>query len=267
MNGLEQRMYAFDHLQHEIQNVDHSVQNISSEVHIKMDEFLQEQLWLPEKGYQITNVDVERNTIDVKLEWRIRDLLEKEQMAFLYREKSSEEWTELDVNHNGGLNYSLEYSFPLKGNYETQVIAASESGKRSEDLMTLNFQDQLNTRIMTDAYLHPVGDGHYDVNINIHNSLGHEFMIETTKDIFNIKTANAFLYLDGELKKEWNLLKKGQEHESEFYHDFHSDQYSENINYHELIRLEEEVEGKAELRVIIEDGLGLQYETKVDSEF
>ncbi|WP_226035113.1 hypothetical protein [Aquibacillus saliphilus] len=260
ISNLENRMHTIDNMQHEIQNVNSSVQSISREVHMQMDEFLQEQLWISEKEYQITAVDIEKNTIDVTLEWSLRDLLDQEEISFLYREDSTNEWTELDVKNNNGLNYSTSRTFPLEGNYQTQVIATSDDGKRSEDLLELKFKEQLDNRIITDAFLHPSGHEQFTLDINIHNRLDHEFMLAQNSDDFKIKSAKAFLYAKGELLKELDLLKENR--------NFHSNSKGENITYHQSLSLGKEIGehgDNVELRVIIEDGLGLKYETKVNS--
>ncbi|MDT8862152.1 hypothetical protein N0O92_18235 [Alkalihalobacillus sp. MEB130] len=220
-----------------------------------MDEFLQEQLWVMKKEYKILNVDFEKNTIKVLLEWGVRELSEQEQLSFMYREVDSKDWTELEVTNRNGLNYSLEYTFPLRGNYETQILASSTEGKRSETLLNLEFKQLLDTRIMTDAYLHYSENGHVDFNVNIHNLIEAELNLTGSKESFKIKTAKAFLYVNGTVNREFDLLAGSQ--------DFHSDEYSEYLNYHNYVDLEGEVQdlNEVELRVIVEDGLGLTYET------
>ncbi|MDT8862613.1 hypothetical protein N0O92_20645 [Alkalihalobacillus sp. MEB130] len=219
-----------------------------------MDEFLQEQLWIMKKEYKIMNVDIENNTINVLLEWGVRELSEQEELSFMYREVDSKDWTELEVTKRNGLNYSLEYTFPLKGNYETQILATSTTGKRSETLLNLEFKNLLDTRITTDAYLHYSGNGSVDFNVNIHNFIEGELNLTGSKDTFKIKTAKALLYVNGNINREFDILANGQ--------DYHSDEYSEYVNYHNYVDLGEVQElHEVELRVIVEDGLGLTYET------
>ncbi|MFB4169413.1 hypothetical protein [Virgibacillus sp. JSM 102003] len=258
ISNVEDRLQTLDNMQGQIQNVNNSVRNITSQVNSQMDKFLQEQLWIPEKEYKISNVDLEENKIDVILEWSFRDLLDEEKLAFLYREEGTQEWTELEVKNKGGLNYSLEHTFPLNGNYETQVIATSADGKRSEDLLNLEFKEQLDNRIMIDAFLHPRGDGQFDVNINIHNRLKQELMPAENKEDLKVKSAKAYLYVNGEPIKEIDILEKNQ--------GMHSDSLTENINYHNSYNLNDKIgdEANVELRVTVEDGLGLKYETKAD---
>ncbi|WNF35357.1 hypothetical protein RJD24_12895 [Bacillaceae bacterium IKA-2] len=260
ISNLEGTMRMLSNLQSDVQNVNYSVENISQQVDANMNELLKEQLWVPEKGYQITDVNIEENSIDVTLEWSMRDQLHQEQISFLYREESVQEWTELEVSSNSGLNYRLDHTFPLQGNYVTQVIATSEAGKRSEDLLDLRFKEQLDSRIIVYADVHYDGHGDVNVNIDINNHLEHEFMIAKNKNDLKIKSAKAFLYLDGVLLKELNLLKQNQ--------DFHSDSYGESIYYHDYLNLTDEVDNEVdrdvpsvELHVIVEDGLGFKYET------
>ncbi len=261
ISNVEDRMQTLDNMQGQIQNVNNSVRNISSQVNSQMDEFLQEQLWIPDKEYKITNVNLKENTIDVILEWSLRDLSDEEKIAFLYREEGTKKWSELEVKNKGGLNYSLEHTFPLNGNYETQVIATSADGKRSEDLLNLKFKEQLDNRIMIDAFLHPRGNGQFEVNINIHNRLKQELMLAENKDDLKVKSANAYLYVNGKLIKEMDILKRNQ--------GMHSDPFTENINYHNSYNLEDKIDNEAdvELRVTVEDGLGLKYETIADTTY
>lgn len=260
INDLENKMYALDHMQNQFQSVNSSVQNISSNVEMKMNDFLKEQLWIPEKGYEMINVDIEGDTIDVIIQWSLRDKLHDEKITFLYREESDTEWIELDVSSHSGLNYSLEYTFPLRGNYETQVVATTENGMRSENLLDLRFKEQLDRRINTHAIIHQGGSDHFDVNIDIHNRVDHEFVLGKDEENLKIKSAKAFLYVNGKMIKELNLLKQNQDH--------HSDRYSESIYYHDYFTLAEvgidEAEN-VELQVIVEDGLGLKYETTANS--
>ncbi|WP_102344969.1 hypothetical protein [Bacillus sp. Marseille-P3661] len=257
ISDLQQRMYVLDNLQHEIQNVDFSVQDVSSQVHTKLDEFLQEQLWIPVKNYEITDIDLKQNTIDVSIQWSLRELGQQEKVMLLYREESEPNWSQLEVKNNNGLNYSIERTFPLQGNYETQIVAISEEGKRSEELLRLNFKEQLYSRMNIHAFLHPIGNGRFDMNIDIGNHIDQEFIFSENRKDLKIKTAKAFIYVDGKLTKEWDLLKENFNH--------HSDPYNEGISYHEMLNLGEDAGDNAELHVVVEDYLGLKYETKGNS--
>ncbi|WP_096201459.1 hypothetical protein [Bacillus sp. FJAT-45350] len=259
INDIQQRMHNISNLQYEVQNINHSVQGINTEVQMTMDEILEEQLWVREKNYQITNVNLEEDQIDVLIEWSLRELMADEQLSMLYREEDDREWTELQVTNTNGLNYSLEYRLPLKGNYETQVMATSKVSKRSEKLLDLRFKEQLDSRIMTHADVQNHGNQEISVNIDIHNRLENEFIVKNSND-FKMKSANAFLYIDGTLAQELDLLQQNQ--------NFHSDSYSESIYYHDFIKLENQngvdMEN-IELRVIITDNLGMKYETIANS--
>ncbi|MCD8510176.1 MAG: hypothetical protein LRY73_10110 [Bacillus sp. (in: Bacteria)] len=105
INELEERLYLVDSMRHDVRDIQHSIYDISSHVDLKLDEFLQEQMWVSEKGYEITNVDIEGNTIDLVMEWAMRDVAMEEEIVFLYREKSEQDWTELEVVNNNGLNF------------------------------------------------------------------------------------------------------------------------------------------------------------------
>lgn len=259
LSNLDGRMNNLDNLQYQLNNIDGSMQNVSSEVDRKMDEFLQEQLWIQEKSYQISNVDIQGNKIDVTIEWSIRDILDKEEIALLYREKGSKEWSELEVSNNGGLNYSLENTFPLNGNYETQVLAISETGKRSEKLLDLNFKEEFGSRIMINAFIHPSGQDRFDINVDIQNQLENKFIEAKDPNDFFIKSAQAYVYKDGKVMKEIDILKENR--------DMYSDSYNETIVYHDSIEIEdvqEEDMRSVELRVIVEDGTGFQFESTAE---
>lgn len=254
LKDVEGKLQSLDNMQHQFQMLDGSVQSISSQVHMNMDRFLQEQLWIPNKGYEVTDIDLERNSIDVLFEWSMRDLSESEKLSFLYREENENDWTVLEVQNHNGLNYSIQHTFPLRGNYETQIVATSPVGKRSEELLPMRFNEQLTSRILIDAYLHSGGPGVFDFDISLHNQLEHEFMLSKNKEDLKIKSAKALIYVDGKQVKQWDLFENKQ--------DYMSDQYSESINYHNYIQLKDEYgeNPDVELRVIVEDGLGLEYE-------
>lgn len=259
VNQLERELDLVYNLQHEVQSVNQSVQDISAQMDAKLDEFLQEQLWVYEKGYTVSEVDIQEDKIDVNMAWSIRDLHEQEEVSVLYREEGDSEWTEVEATNLNGLNYTLEHTFPLSGNYETQVVATSASGKRSENLLNLNFKELIDTRMKTGAFVHEIGPGRYDVNIDVYNPLEHELMSSENKENLRIKSAKAFLYVNGELMTEIDLLKQDQA--------IQSDPYGESIFYQEMIELEGEVDqgGEIELRVVVEDGLGMKYEINGES--
>lgn len=259
VNELEEKLYLVDSMRQDVRDIQHSVYDISSHVDLKLDEFLQGQMWVSEKGYEITDVDLEGNTIDLLIEWAIRDISEEEELVFLYRESSELDWTELAVVNNNGLNFFVEKSLPLHGNYETQVVAISETGRRSEPLLELNFKDKFENRMMTHAYVHWSSYGYVDMNVEIHNPLQHEFMLTKNNENLRIKTAVATLYLNDEVYKEIDLLKQ-----NEF---VRNDSYSEIIYFYDNFELGDErnVEfGDVEFIVIVEDNLGLIYETVGD---
>ncbi|MFE8699668.1 hypothetical protein ACFYKX_03410 [Cytobacillus sp. FJAT-54145] len=260
---LNEKLQMFEYMQHEIQNVHDSVGSISYNMDTKLEEFMQEQLWVAEKTYKVHSVDLEKNTIDVLIEWSLRDLVDGEEISFLYREAGEENWTELDVTKKEGLNYSLEYTFPLKGNFETQVVATANNGTRSESLLDLNFKEQLNSRISIHSFFHNTGDGHVDMNFDIQNRLDQELPLTKNKEELKMKSAMAYFYLDGKVIKEIDLLNPNYNRNNGHYN-FHSDSHFEGINFNHFLNLEEEV-GKdiedVELRIIVKDGLGLTYET------
>ncbi|WP_078544950.1 hypothetical protein [Litchfieldia alkalitelluris] len=260
VSNLEERLYMLDSLSHEIDSMNHSVHNISSEVGMRMNEFMQEQLWIPEKNYEVLHVDIEGNTIDVQINWTLREQLQKENVSFLYRETTTDDWTELEATHKDGLNYSVEHTFPLKGNYETQVIASSESGTRSEDLLDLNFKEQLDTRIIINAHLNHNGNRDYDLHIDINNPLKSEFMVDSNREALKIQSAMAYLTINGKAIKEFNLLELSD--------NMKPDPDSEYLFYSDFITLdavEGELGNNAKLHIVVEDGLGLQYEVITDA--
>ncbi|MCD8510177.1 MAG: hypothetical protein LRY73_10115 [Bacillus sp. (in: Bacteria)] len=153
----------------------------------------------------------------------------------------------------------MEKSLPLHGNYETQVVAVSETGRRSEPLLDLNFKEQFENRMMIHAYAHWSSYGYLDMNIEIHNPLKHEFMLTKNNENLRIKSAVGTLYLNGQVYKEIDLLKH-----NEF---IRNEPYSEIIYFYDTFELGEERDvrfGDVELVVIVEDNLGFIYETVGD---
>ncbi|TXC85850.1 hypothetical protein FS935_19600 [Metabacillus litoralis] len=263
ISKLEERLQIVDSMQNELSNVNYSVQDISSQIDMKLTEFVQNQLWIQKKEYQINSVNIEENQIDVVIDWSLRELAQGEKVTLLYREKTEKNWTELQPTQANNLNYRVETSFHLDGNYETQVVATSSSGKRSESLVELPFKEHLNQRITTDAFVHQAGEGQMDINIYIQNTVKNEFFEFENNDQLKIQSAKAQLFFDGKSIKQWDLLK-----EQENLH-YISDSYNESINYNTFIDLKENVGkeiGDVKLLVTLKDGYGITYETEGISE-
>ncbi|WP_226669821.1 hypothetical protein [Metabacillus litoralis] len=263
ISSLEERMGLFDSMQNEISNVNYSVQDLSSQIDMKLNEFMQNQLWIQKKEYQITNVNIAANKIDVVMEWSLKELNEGENISLLYREKTEGKWSELEVTKDNGLNYVVQHSFPLNGNYETQVVATSNEGERSESLVDLFFKEQLDQRIQTNAFVHQSGDGQLNVTIDINNTFKNELLSGVDIHDLKMKSAKAQLIFDEKLMKEWDLLIN---HEGLHYG---SDSYSESINFTELLDVTEEVGnkmGNVKLLVKVKDGLGFTFDTEGSSE-
>lgn len=260
---LEARLQIVDSMKNDLLNVNNSVQDISSQIDLKLNEVVQNQLWIQNKEYQISKVDIEGYEIFVVIDWSLKELAQGEQVALLYREKTEENWTKLEPTQADGLNYKVETSFPLEGNYETQVVATSSSGQRSESLVELSFKDQLNQRITTNAFVHQAGEGQIDINIHIENTFKNEFFEFENNDKLKIKSAKAQLFFEGNSIKQWDLLK-----EQENLH-YLSDSYNENLHYDTFIDLKEKIGkemGDVKLLVTVKDGYVIIYETEGISE-
>lgn len=245
-------------LERGIMDVEHSVSNISDHVEAAIDEFLQGQTWVKKKDYQMMEIDFKKNTGKVKLEWTLSELSSDEIILLLYREEGQKEWIELEVEPKKGLNYSLMHTFSLTSNYETQVLAVSEKGKRSEELLDLSFKDDLDNRMMIDAWYEPDKGNNIDVEVFIQNELQHKFIGETKKDDFKIKSAKAFIVNGEKILKEIDLLKENQY--------FETSSTSEVINYSDSFDFDEELVTleKVELHIVVKDRLGLTYERRVN---
>ncbi|MBU9714229.1 hypothetical protein [Evansella tamaricis] len=255
ISAVEQRLYELDNIRHNVQDINHSMSSISSQVYEQVNEMVQDQIWVQSKGYEIKEVNIDEKLIDVILEWRLRDLQENEEVSFLYREEGDSNWKELNVVQRNGLNFSVEHSFLVNGNYETQIIASSDTGKRSEEFLALNYGDQLESRMNIHAEVYQLNSGHLDFTIDIYNYLDHEFTISKNREDFKIKKAMAYLYIDGVLTEEIDILSENPHFRNEY--------YEETIFYSETYRVEgreEEQFRNVELKVVVEDGIGYTYE-------
>jgi hypothetical protein len=252
---LDNKLPYLEGLSHDISNVGWSVTELSEDMNEMREQFVQEQAWVQENGYEIQNIDTVENTVDLLFEWRFRELADNEEVAFLYRLGSGEEWTELDAVHMNGLNYSLEHRFPLDSNISTQVIARSESESRSDALFELDFYDQLSSRVFLNPNILPVNQEEFEVHIDITNNTDEEFVMAGNVEDMRITEASAFLYYQGELLHEWDILEGA--------HNSYTSEYSEEYFFYTLVEHEEastDLEN-VELRVLVEDELGMEFET------
>lgn len=244
-----------------VNDISGRVDLISSEVDATLAQFTEEQQWVQGANYTINQVDMENKTVAVKFEWRMRELADEEQVAFLYRNKQSNQWTELPVDSGGGLNYYLEQTLPLMANYETQIIGTSKTGKRSSELVELNIKERLDSRVQIDAYLHQLAKGKYDVSVNIYYTGEAEFFPINHPDDYKIKSANALLIVDGREIKNFDLLKDTQKHNGRPDPDYYGD---DSIFFNQSINLADEgidLEiNTIELKIVVEDNLGFKYE-------
>lgn len=255
MRSLQEQMEMNEHLQTQIQNVEYSIQDITAQLDQKLTEFNQKQLWIQGKEYNILQSDRKDHTIDVGVKWSLKDLQKDEKVLFLFREHGDHQWTELEVTQKNGLNYYVDHTFSLNENYETQVVAVSEEGKRSEDLLQLNFNEQMNQRMQTNAFVYQAGNGMFEINVDIENNLVTEFPLTANPEELKITSAKAKLLFNNQVLREINLLN-----DSEF---LQHDNYLETLHYNNMLNLKEEEDefGNVELHVTIEDSLGFTYET------
>ncbi len=256
MNSLEDQLEMNEHLQSQIQNVENSVQDISSQLDQKLSESTQKQQWVQGKEYTIKDSDIEENTINIAMNWSLKELKQDEKVLFLYREHGENEWIELEVEQGTGLNYHLEHPFSLKRNYESQIMAVSKEGRRREDLFNLNLNEQIKQRMHINAFVYQAGNGMFDVNVDIENILKTEFPLTNNTEQLRIKSAKATLLYNGQVLRKINLLE-----DSEFLQ--HED-YMETLHYNSMLNLEDEVGneiGDVELHVNVQDELGFIYKT------
>lgn len=242
----ELRMY-----QSEVESIRSSIDSISVEMDMRLNEFLQEQLWIQEKGLHIVGIDTEKNNANVKIEWTLRDLLAKEHMSLLYRKVNEKEWAELETSSVGGLNYTLEHTFSIKDNYELQILATSAEGQRSEKLIDLNLEEMINSRVTIDAQIHATVSNQYDLIVYIYNNMEmamEDYMLADDLKSLEIKSAKAFVYADGEVYEEIDLLEENTGYKNEQYYEYFGDVTLEGAK-------------NVELRVVVEDEYGWKYET------
>lgn len=240
-------------LETEIMGINSSVDEISWQVESGMAEFVHEQTWLRMEDYEVIKTDFENHTIEVKLEWALRERSSGEEVLFLYRELGQEEWIEVKVEQGQGLHYSLVHTFSFTGNYETQIIAVSDSGQRGEKFHDLSFKDELENRILVHGFSYLETDKKVKVVVDIDNAMKHPFINEENQDDFRIKSAKAFLLSGKKQLVEIDLLKENE--------NSNSIPEIETIRYEKTIKLDESV-SPIELHVVIEDELGLRYEYK-----
>lgn len=258
LNQLEEKIEQVDYLSSQIQNVNSSIQGISGQVQLKLNEFLQEQMWVTKKDYEIKKVDVENNSIEVSLNWNVRELNEDEDMVLLYRDKENKDWQEMNVDKDDALTFQLTHTFPLDGNYETQILARSPEGTRSEPLLTLNFKEQLDQRIMVDGFMHPLDEKEASMNIHIYNQLQSDFLVSYNSSDFKVTKASALIYVKNEVINQVDLLEESQ--------NINEDPYSENLVYNSILNLEElgaSDISDIKVEVVIVDGLGMEYKNHV----
>ncbi|WP_163537142.1 hypothetical protein [Gracilibacillus sp. YIM 98692] len=247
---------TLENMQFEVQNTNHSVQNISTQVHQQMNEMLQEQLWIPKKDYQVMDANIEENTITVNFEWTLRELNEDAVVSLLYREEGEENWQEIQMENERDLNYHLSQTFSLDKNYQTQILASSENHKRSEDLFSLDFKKQMEHHMMIDAFLN-VRNEDVVLNVHIHNPTDHKFL-NVEREKLSIQKASAFLYHEDDMIREIDLMENNQHAKP--------DPNAENITYHESITIDEKYSMRElEVRVLVEDGLGMEHEKITDT--
>ncbi|WP_102028165.1 hypothetical protein [Salirhabdus sp. Marseille-P4669] len=259
LNDIEERLTLYDNVQYEMENIRNNLHNISADVQAKMDDFVEQQIWVQDKAYELSDVDSKEMTVDVHLRWNLRDLEEGEKLSFLYRGEGDEEWEQIDIPENDALGYTLDYEFPMNQNFETKIVAKSEVGIRSEAFLTLPFKDQFHDRIIIDAFFLPATESDYNLDINIFNEKNLQYMQEFYNDNrLKMTSAKATILIDGESIQEIDLMKEAD--------DFHSDQYVEGITYTDLISLEQKKWDTLQVHIQVEDGLGIKYERIIESQ-
>lgn len=252
---IDQKLSQLEHMQYEIDNISGSINGISYEVDQRLSEFMKEQLWVQEKKLDIIDIDNESNIADIHVNWTLRDLYKDEEIALLIRNKDESEWEEHPVTSQSGLNYTFEDSFPITNNYEIQMLATSEDRQRTEKLLDLNIKDMLDSRVTIDAHINHIGvDDRYDLFIFINTNADmvlNEHVTSQPSKMVEIKNANAYIYADGEVYEEIDLLQDNTNIVNGHHYEYFGEVVIENAR-------------EVELRVIVEDELGWKYESVQD---
>lgn len=241
-------------MQMHLQDISSEVYSVSSEVEATLAQFTEEQKWVQGANYSINQVNMANETIHVKFEWYLRELADGDTISFLYRDKNKHEWTEIPVESSGGLNFFAEQTLSIKANYETQVIATSKTGKRSNELVDVNMKEMLEDRVQIDAYLHEANKGEYDANINVYNNyFDTDYFPVTNEQDNKLKSAVAVLSVNGKKVKTYNLTSADDPYVESF-------ELNQHIDLKEIADINIDEIQTVELRVIIEDYFGIKYE-------
>lgn len=254
LKSLKEQLAYF---QSEVEGISDSVSSISYNVNESMESFLREQSWVIKKDYQVIKTNYADNTIEVKLECTFRELSDGEEVTFLVRGRETDEWLELKAEHDSGMNYSVVHTFPMAGNFETQIFARSGNEQRSEEFLQLNFRDDLDRRMEIHAWYEDRKNNKVNLFVNISNHLKHKFIGEKNKDGFRIKTAKAVISSEGKVLEEFDLLKGNEVFESSADRESIYFEKQLKVEYDDWVDFE-----SCELIITVEDHLGLKYQWK-----
>ncbi|MFC0472337.1 hypothetical protein ACFFHM_18035 [Halalkalibacter kiskunsagensis] len=250
LNRISDQLHSLDYLEHSIRDLSSSMNGVESTVAHTLYEFTEDQRWIRNIHFEIKDVHIASQQVDVSVSWALRDLEIGEQLFFLYRERGAKDWEKIEVSEAKNLSYQIELTLSLKKNYETQIIAVSDERKRSDDLQDIAILEQLEERIYADIYLYRSSHKRFDLNIMMQNYFREEMFIEE-KEQLAITSAIAYVYVNGELIETIDVLEKS----NTVSHIPHDQMYE----YFQPLTLDEEMTGEIKVELIIKDGLGFEY--------
>lgn len=100
--------------------------------------FAQEQKWIKDSTFILEKERSSINSMVVQAMFTFSTMDEKQQPYFLYREKGTEEWIELELVHNRLLDYGLDLNLSPLIEYEYQIITRGDN-KRAGDVRQIPY--------------------------------------------------------------------------------------------------------------------------------
>ena len=100
--------------------------------------FAQEQKWIKDSTFILDKERSGINSMVVQAMFTFSTMDEKQQPYFLYREKGTEEWMELELVHNRLLDYGLDLNLSPLIEYEYQIITRGDK-KRAGDVRQIPY--------------------------------------------------------------------------------------------------------------------------------
>lgn len=257
MNDLQEDINQFQNIRQDIQSVNDSVSQVSVELEDKLTKFTKDNAWIQDKTSTVKTFNLNENTINLVLTWKLKELSKGENISFFYRSENETEWHEIKVETNDSLSFSIEQEFSPDKNYETKIVASSsDGGARGEEFLPLDIQQQIQEHVMIDPMIIGTVPNHYDINIDIRNSLKSELFGDQPLHEFNLLKAEAIIYVDEKVKEKIDLLKKSAKGKE--------DSDTQILKYTKTVNLEDSKSQDIKVVIKAEDVSGNKFEKQVD---